>query len=172
MDAETVRERLADARARLEATRAELLSARGGSLLESTGELVSHDDHLADAASDTYDREAQASLLNGIDAELRAIEVAEGRLLAGTYATCDTCAGPIGADRLEAVPWATRCLADQLQAEQLDRSLRAEVLHGPSEAEATHNIVLVPDPELDLDLEEVVDLQPEEGAVHLEHRPP
>jgi DnaK suppressor protein len=31
----------------------------------------------------------------------------------GTYGTCDGCGEPIAADRLEALPWATRCITCQ-----------------------------------------------------------
>jgi RNA polymerase-binding transcription factor DksA len=29
----------------------------------------------------------------------------------GTYGVCDVCGGPVGADRLAALPWAVRCVA-------------------------------------------------------------
>jgi DnaK suppressor protein len=38
---------------------------------------------------------------------LRALE----KLDEGTYGTCDACGGPIEPARLEAIPWATRCVS-------------------------------------------------------------
>ena len=39
---------------------------------------------------------------------LRALE----KLDEGTYGTCDVCGDPISPERLEAIPWATRCVKD------------------------------------------------------------
>jgi DnaK suppressor protein len=41
--------------------------------------------------------------------ELQRIDAALARLAAGTYGTCAECGVPIGAKRLEALPWALRC---------------------------------------------------------------
>jgi RNA polymerase-binding protein DksA len=49
-------------------------------------------------------REREAVHLAQIDAALRRIE-------AGTFGTCQTCGKPIAPERLEALPWATDCIA-------------------------------------------------------------
>jgi RNA polymerase-binding transcription factor DksA len=36
---------------------------------------------------------------------------AEAKLADGSYGTCDACQGPIAVERLDALPWATRCIA-------------------------------------------------------------
>ena len=83
-----------------------------GSLEEETGELVSGsaDQHMADTATETVDREidytleaTDGRLLADIDAALRRIE-------AGTYGICVNCGAQIAPERLEAVPWATLCI--------------------------------------------------------------
>ena len=40
------------------------------------------------------------------------VERALLKLEAGTYGTCDVCEKPIGAERLEALPWAVLCVDD------------------------------------------------------------
>ena len=83
-----------------------------GSLEEETGELVSGsaDQHMADTATQTVDREidytleaTDGRLLAEIDAALRRIEE-------GTYGICVNCGAQIAPERLEAVPWATLCI--------------------------------------------------------------
>lgn len=54
------------------------------------------------------------------------IEVIEAlkRIDEGTYGKCVVCGKPIPEKRLEAIPWASRCVKDQEQLEQ--RNLRVE----------------------------------------------
>ncbi len=42
--------------------------------------------------------------------QLRRIEAALERLDSGQYGSCIECGGTISARRLEAIPWATRCV--------------------------------------------------------------
>jgi DnaK suppressor protein len=35
---------------------------------------------------------------------------AREKVAQGTYGTCDVCGGPVGEERLEALPWAVRCV--------------------------------------------------------------
>jgi RNA polymerase-binding transcription factor len=44
-------------------------------------------------------------------AVLADVERAQAKLADGTYGACDACHGPIGDARLEALPWATECVA-------------------------------------------------------------
>jgi len=71
------------------------------------------DNHLADTASATYDRELDEGIEEGINATLRQIDAALQRIEDGTYGTCEICGKPIGEDRLRAIPWTTRCIDDQ-----------------------------------------------------------
>jgi DnaK suppressor protein len=43
---------------------------------------------------------------------LAAVVAAMRRLEDGSYGRCDECGGPIGAERLEALPWAVLCVQD------------------------------------------------------------
>jgi RNA polymerase-binding transcription factor DksA len=84
------------------------------SLLEETGELMSSsaDNHLADTASETYERELDEGLEQDAQGQLREVEAALQRLEEGTYGTCSACGKAIPVERLEAVPWTTLCIDD------------------------------------------------------------
>ena len=83
-----------------------------GSLEDETGELVSGsaDQHLADTATETVDREIDYTLEEHDERMLTAIDAALGRLDAGTFGTCVNCGAQIAPARLEAMPWATLCI--------------------------------------------------------------
>lgn len=68
-------------------------------------------DHVAEAA-DRMARSRTAGELEKLEEEVRA---AISKLDAGTYGRCDGCGEPIPAARLEALPWATRCVDCQSQ---------------------------------------------------------
>ena len=105
-------------RALLELERTRLAHARAavhhdGSLLEETGDLaIGSGDHIADSASETYLRELDGGLEENADHILAEIEAALGRIEEGTYGLCVTCGRPIAPERLEAVPYAARCIDD------------------------------------------------------------
>ncbi|HEX7255147.1 MAG TPA: TraR/DksA C4-type zinc finger protein [Gaiellaceae bacterium] len=83
-----------------------------GSLEEETGELVSGsaDQHLADTATETVEREIGNTLEEHDERLLEAIDAALQRIEDGTYGKCVNCGAPIPEERLEAIPWATLCL--------------------------------------------------------------
>jgi len=84
------------------------------SLAEESGELMSSsaDNHLADTASETYDREFDEGLEEDAQDQLREVEAALQRIEDGTYGTCSVCGKKIPVERLEAVPWTTLCIED------------------------------------------------------------
>ena len=84
------------------------------SLTEETGELMSSssDNHLADTASETYEREFDEGLEEDAQDQLRDVEAALQRIEDGTYGTCSACGKQIPVERLEAVPWTTLCIED------------------------------------------------------------
>lgn len=102
----------------LERERSRLAHARqavhhDGSLLEETGDLaIGSGDHLADSATETYLRELDGGLEANAGHLLDEIEAALGRIEDGSYGLCVTCGKPIATERLEAVPYAPRCLDD------------------------------------------------------------
>jgi RNA polymerase-binding protein DksA len=90
-----------------------------GSLLDETGDLaIGSGDHLADSASETFLRELDGGLEENAEHLLVEIDAALGRIDNGTYGLCVACGRPIGADRLEAVPYATLCIDDKRALER------------------------------------------------------
>jgi DnaK suppressor protein len=65
---------------------------------------------MADSASETLDREMELTLGDNAEHLLESIDAALARIDAGTYGNCERCGRPIAADRLEALPWATKCI--------------------------------------------------------------
>jgi RNA polymerase-binding protein DksA len=74
------------------------------------------DNHMADTASATFDRELEVGLEESAQHTLEEVEAALGRIDAGTYGVCEVCGKPIGADRLSAIPWARLCIDDKRRA--------------------------------------------------------
>jgi DnaK suppressor protein len=64
----------------------------------------------SDSGSEALDREVELSLEDNADHLLAAIDSALARLEAGTYGNCERCENAIGPERLEALPWATKCI--------------------------------------------------------------
>jgi RNA polymerase-binding protein DksA len=82
-----------------------------GSLADETEEIVgSADNHPAETASATLDREIDYTLEENSEHVLAEIEAALARIESGTYGVCRTCGQPISEERLEAIPYATQCI--------------------------------------------------------------
>jgi RNA polymerase-binding transcription factor DksA len=62
-------------------------------------------EHIADAATDSYDRDCALALLSSTQNALYEIDQALTRIADGTYGTCELSGDPIEADRLRAIPW-------------------------------------------------------------------
>jgi RNA polymerase-binding transcription factor DksA len=76
-------------------------------------ELSSIDQHQADAASMTYELEAEQSLLRHIDDALGRVDDALERVETGSYGRCEMCGAPIGDERLRARPASRFCVAHE-----------------------------------------------------------
>jgi|SRR5687767_4523603 RNA polymerase-binding transcription factor DksA len=124
MDADQARDRLVEERQRLQSLRDDFASdgLTAESEESSLGELSSLDQHQADVGTETFNRERDLSILEGIEAELADVEHAIRRLDDGSYGTCEACGKPIDDDRLEAMPAARFCLQDQASAEREART--------------------------------------------------
>jgi RNA polymerase-binding protein DksA len=68
------------------------------------------DNHPADVATVTFDRELDYSLEENEERLLEAIDAALARIDDGTLGICSTCGQPIGEERLEALPWTMQCI--------------------------------------------------------------
>lgn len=113
IDTDHFRDALNEHRARLQAA-IEHHDIGGASLTDETGELSGStaDNHLADSASETYERELDEGLEEDAQAQLREVDEALARIEAGTYGTCTVCGKQIPKERLEAVPWTKLCIDD------------------------------------------------------------
>jgi RNA polymerase-binding protein DksA len=109
LDLDHFRDRLLEERKRA-ADALEYLQQENQGLLEDEQEEIQSDNHLADDATSTYDRELDATLEDNEERMLDAIDAALKRIEDGTYGICTNCGEPIGAERLEAVPWTTQCI--------------------------------------------------------------
>ena len=76
------------------------------------------DNHLADIATHTYDRELDSTLEESEEVHLSHVEAALKRIDAGTYGICENCGRPIQPERLEAMPWVTLCIDCKRLAER------------------------------------------------------
>ena len=68
------------------------------------------DNHIAETATVTVDREIDYTLEENSEHVLGEIEGALKRIEEGTYGTCLNCGKPIAEERLAAIPWATYCI--------------------------------------------------------------
>ena len=68
------------------------------------------DNHIAETATATLDREIDYTLEENSEHVLSEIEGALNRIEEGTYGTCVNCGKPIAEERLAAIPWATYCI--------------------------------------------------------------
>jgi DnaK suppressor protein len=124
MDPELSRQRLAEEQDRLDQLAAGFRAEHVTDESENQNviELSDQPQHQADLGTETFTREADLSLLEQVEADLADVEHALRRIDAGTYGTCEACGRPIGDDRLEVLPAARFCLADQAIAGREVRS--------------------------------------------------
>ncbi len=109
VDTDRFRGLLIEERRRAEAALGYLHEENPGSLEYET-EDETFDDHLGDAATATFDREMDYSLEENSREHLAAIDAALKRIEEGTFGTCARCGKPIAEARLEAMPYATKCI--------------------------------------------------------------
>jgi DnaK suppressor protein len=76
---------------------------------------------------DFIEMQQEQSIERNEQALLAEVQTALKRLDEGTYGTCVVCGQPIPEKRLEALPWALRCVRDEEQLEQ--RNLSQEDLY-------------------------------------------
>jgi RNA polymerase-binding transcription factor DksA len=71
-----------------------------------SGELTHYDQHPADQASETFEREKDMAILEQLEDELAEIEAALQRVEDGTYGIDEVTGEPIDPERLDAIPTA------------------------------------------------------------------
>jgi DnaK suppressor protein len=71
---------------------------------------IDADAGFADRSHSTEERGRLMAMTRSLRANLRDVERALVKLDEGSYGRCDRCGGPIGDERLEAIPWAVLCI--------------------------------------------------------------
>lgn len=104
MESNEARERLEEERARIEGLIREKRHELENENESEAAELAHYDQHPADSATDTFEREKDLSILDGLEAELAEIEAAIARIEHGTYGIDEVTGKPIDPARLEAIP--------------------------------------------------------------------
>jgi RNA polymerase-binding protein DksA len=117
VDAERFRRMLVDERERVSATVEHLHESNSRSFEDETEE-ETYDNHLADSATATLNREIDSTLEENSEHVLTGINDALERIDNGTFGTCARCGKQIAEERLEALPYATRCIDCQRLAER------------------------------------------------------
>jgi DnaK suppressor protein len=120
IDTEHFRARLQEERSKVLAAIAYLQKENPGAIEDITGDLAQGpgDNHLADLATDTIDREIDDTLEENSVNVLREIDAALKRIDDGTYGVCTNRGEQIPVERLEARPWATLCIDCQRERER------------------------------------------------------
>ncbi|OIR18710.1 general stress protein 16O [mine drainage metagenome] len=72
---------------------------------DDAGDLSSYGQHMADAGTDTFDRDFALSLVSNEQEALSEIDAAIQRIKSGTYGICEVTGKPIAKERLLAVPF-------------------------------------------------------------------
>ncbi|MBA2123364.1 hypothetical protein B9J78_00215 [bacterium Unc6] len=85
---------------------------------ESSGEVSGYPTHMADMASDTYDRDFALNRVSMDQDILYAINEALNSIENGTYGTCESCSSKISQERLLAVPFTSLCIKCQGKKEK------------------------------------------------------
>lgn len=106
-----IKKRLLTEKERLEQELHEIMERTSiSSDIEQVSELSTFDDHPADLASETFEREKDLALESNIQDLLGKVNTALEKIEDGSYGLCDSCGIEINANRLEALPWASLCL--------------------------------------------------------------
>lgn len=85
---------------------------------DASGDLSSYSFHMADMATDNYDREFDLNMVTNEQEVLYRIDEALKRIEDKTYGLCESCQKPITKMRLKALPFAELCLSCQSKQEK------------------------------------------------------
>ena len=117
-DTEHFRQLLVDERDRVQRAIEYLHQENPGSIEDETGEETAFDNHPADTATVTFDRELDYTLEENAESVLTAIDAALRRIEEGTYGRCQRCGRQIAPERLEALPYAELCIDCKREVER------------------------------------------------------
>lgn len=119
IDIESFKARLLEERGRTAKAIAYLHQEHQGTTEDEQRELSGGlDNHLADIATHTYDRELDSTLEESEGVHLAHIDASLKRIEEGTFGICENCGKQITPERLEAMPWVTLCIDCKRLAER------------------------------------------------------
>jgi DnaK suppressor protein len=87
------------------------------------GTNLSFGKRIGDGTTEAVERISTTATAQSVAASLADVERALAKLDEGSYGRCDECGGPIGDERLDAVPWAVRCV--RCSGRRTDQSRRS-----------------------------------------------
>lgn len=116
-DRQALKRRLLEERDRVLREIEELESDLSKSLEDASGDSP-NDQHMAETAGATLDREMDLTLQNNARSALARIDRALHKVDEGTYGSCDKCGKDIGEGRLEIAPYSTLCVDCKRQEER------------------------------------------------------
>jgi DnaK suppressor protein len=87
----------------------------------------SFSEHMADAATDSYDRDWALAMLSSEQNALYEIDEALSRIACGIYGTCELTGRPIEPARLKAIPWTRFCAKAQAELEARGAASRTQL---------------------------------------------
>ena len=88
---------------------------------DAAGDLSAYSLHMADVASDNYEREFSLSLADAEQKLLNRINSAVEKIDANTFGICELCEKKITKERLKIVPYAEMCVPCQEKSEKKKR---------------------------------------------------
>lgn len=109
-DLESLRSLLTQEKERLEQELAEIRSGNHEQVPSGAGGEAAYRTHMADSATETFERERDLSLEENVRNMLEGVTSALARVEKGTYGVCDVCGDPIAVERLKALPYADMCI--------------------------------------------------------------
>lgn len=101
---------------------------------DDSGDLSSYSQHMADAGTETFDRDFALSMVSSEQDALTEIQAAIERVFKGTYGVCEMTGKHIREERLLAVPFTRYSIETQ---KQLEKNQRRSVQRGGVFADAT-----------------------------------
>jgi len=85
---------------------------------EAAGDISGYTYHMADVATDTYDREFSLGLVSSESDMLYQLDDALKKIEDGTFGICEECKTLIGKTRLKVIPYARLCVKCQEKKER------------------------------------------------------
>jgi DnaK suppressor protein len=112
---------------RLSETRDYLLSRQNDLVKDACEEQPAFSLHMADAGTDSFDRDFALSRASSEQDALYEIDEALMRIRRGSYGVCELTGKPIERERLEAIPWTRFCAEAEKQLEKEGQIRRAKL---------------------------------------------